>query len=94
MFSTALLRNNDEETVSQFVLLLQYRLSHHQFCAYITLTQELLASGGFLFHCGFFFFFFFKPHFAGQVVLLLELTLQSIKSVYLYLYSTSSQQKS
>lgn len=51
MFSTVLFRNNDEETVSQFALLLQYRLSHHQFCAYITLTQELLAGGGFLFHC-------------------------------------------
>lgn len=55
MFSTVLFRNNDEETVSQFALLLQYRLSHHQFCAYITLTQELLAGGGFLFHCVVFF---------------------------------------
>lgn len=72
MFSTVLFRNNDEETVSQFALLLQYRLSHHQFCAYITLTQELLAGGGFLFHCV---VFFKKKHFAGQVVLLLELTL-------------------
>ena len=67
MFSTALLRNNDEETVSQFVLLLQYRLSHHQFCAYITLTQELLASGGFLFHCGFFFFFFLNHILQGRL---------------------------
>lgn len=53
-FSIVLLRNNDKETASQFLPLLQYRLSHHQFCAYITLKPELVHSVGYSCHFVFF----------------------------------------